>query len=113
MYDIVALRISDDVVFVTDSDTLGDMLDILVSSTTSSGLLIKPDKCAIFYERRSGNRWCKAKDDKTPSIAIDGQLVKVYERHKPFKYPRKFLAVAGEPQIHVNSLLHYCNDLLL
>ena len=49
----------------------------------------------------------KAEGDKAPSIATDGQLVKVHERHESFKYLGKFLTVTGEPQIHVDSLLQH------
>ena len=38
----------------------------LIEKTRDSGLKIRPDNCAIFYDRRSGNHWYKAKGD-TPS----------------------------------------------
>ena len=53
----------------------------LIRSTAPSGLKIRPDKCSIFYERRSGNRWYKAKSDKPPEIKIDGEVIEVLKRN--------------------------------
>ena len=47
------------------------MLEKLKMATSKSGLEIRPDKCAIMYERRSGNRWYKAKGDtKSPTLQL-------------------------------------------
>ena len=37
------------------------MLDKLVEKTKDTWLCIRPDKCAVLYERRSANRWYKSK----------------------------------------------------
>ena len=66
---ITVMGYADDIAFVTILEkVLRDMLNILIQSTTPSGVKIRPDKCSIFYERRSGNRWYKAKSDKPPEI---------------------------------------------
>ena len=52
------------------------MVNDLIRSTAPSGLKIRPDKCSTFYERRSGNRWYKAKSDIPPEIKIDGEFIK-------------------------------------
>ena len=36
------------------------MVEKLKSNIVESGLSIRSDKCAAFYERSSGNRWYKA-----------------------------------------------------
>ena len=49
---------ADDVVLISYvEDQIKDMLSCLIEQTKPSGLEIRPDKCAAFFERRSGNRW--------------------------------------------------------
>ena len=59
----------------------------------SSKLTVRPDKCNIFYERRSANRWYKAKSDKLPKVEFNGEIVKVLKRHEEFVYLGKPLTV--------------------
>ena len=50
----------------------------------STNLMVRSDKCGLFYERRSTNRWYKAKRDVQPSsVSFSGEEVKVHERHEP------------------------------
>ena len=92
---------ADDIAFVTILGKVPrDMLNILIQSIASSGLKIRPDKCSIFYERRSGNRWHKAKSDKPPEKEINGEVIEVLQRNEPFTYLGKPLTVAGELQIY-------------
>ena len=70
------------------------MITQLIEKTRDSGLKIRPDKCAIFYDRRSGNRWYKAKGYTPPKIKIGGELVKILKRNDPFTYLGKPLTVA-------------------
>ena len=51
------------------------MLEKLTMATSESGLEIRPDKCAIMYERRSGNRWYKAKGDKEPNLTVTDERI--------------------------------------
>ena len=62
------------------------MLEKLKMATSKSGLEIRPDKCAIMYERRSGNRRCKAKGDKEPNLTVNDERISVLKRHEPFTY---------------------------
>ena len=65
---------ADDIALVSLFEkVLKSMLETLIEKTQESKLCIKPDKCAILYERRSGNRWYKAKGDKPPEIKIHGE----------------------------------------
>ena len=84
----------------------------LIRSTAPSGLKIRPDKCSIFYERRSGNRWYKAKSDKPPEIRIDGEVIEVLKRNEPFIYLGKPPTVAGELQSQPKDLLDEYKELL-
>ena len=63
-----------------------------------SNLTVRPDKCDIFYEKRSDNRWYKAKSNKLPEIEFNGKIVEVLKRHEEFVYLGKPLTVAGEPE---------------
>ena len=63
-----------------------DMLNVFIQSTAPSGLKIRSDKCSIFYERRSRNRWYKAKSDKPPEIEINSEVIEVLQRNEPFMY---------------------------
>ena len=62
-----------------------------------SKLEVKHTKCAALYERRSGgNRWYKAKSDKSPSFTLMGQPIRVYSRHKTYTYLGHKFNIAGE-----------------
>ena len=88
------------------------MLDKLVAKTKDTGLCIRPDKCAVLYERRSANRWYKSKSDKPPSLEIEGQKIKVYARHEPFTYLGKAVTVAGEPKDLIRDIVEEYSDAL-
>ena len=38
-----------------------------------AGLEVRGSKCAVLYERRSGNNWYKGRKDQAPSIVIQNQ----------------------------------------
>ena len=40
----------------------------------SSGLNVKPSKCAVLYARQSGNNWYKGKREVKPNIYVHGML---------------------------------------
>ena len=69
MSPLPVLGYADDTTFVSYFENmLKSMLEKLLDGTKGSGLSIRPDKCAIFYERKSENRWYKSKSDRSPSI---------------------------------------------
>ena len=104
---------ADNIVLVsTVENVLKEMLDVLIEKTKDNKLFIRPDKCAILYERRSGNRWYKAKGDRPPGVEIYGETIKVYARQEPFIYLRKPLSVAGEDQNQVPNMLKYYSEIL-
>ena len=49
----------------------------------STNLMVRSDKCSLFYKRRSTNRWYKAKRDVQPSVSFNGEEVKAHEKHEP------------------------------
>ena len=72
---------ADDVVLISYvEDQIKDMLSCLIEQTKPSGLEIRPDKCAAFFERRSGNRWYRAKLEQEPKLVISNERIRVYKR---------------------------------
>ena len=107
------LGFADDATFISYfENVLKSMLDKLLDETKDSGLSIRPDKCAIFYERRSANRWYRSKSDRPPSIKIEGQEIKVFTRHEPFTYLGKPVTVAGEPRDLVRNIIDDYTEIL-
>ena len=78
----------------------------------STNLMLRSDKCGLFYERRRANRWYKAKRDVQPSVSFNGKEVKVHERHEPCTYLGKPLTVAGEDENHVEEIFDKYVELL-
>ena len=71
------------------------MVQKLKDNIKNNELHVRSDKCAIFYEHRSGNKWFKAKKDVPPSIEFNDELVPVLQRYEKFVYLGKPLTVAG------------------
>ena len=84
----------------------------LTGKTRDSGLKIQPDKCAIFYDHISGNRWYKAKADTPPKVKIRGETVKILKRSDPFTYLGKPLTVARETIEEMSDILDTYSELL-
>ena len=103
----------DDIVFISYLEQLlKEMTTQLIEKTRDSGLKIRPDKCAIFYCCRSGNRLYKAKGDTPPKIKIRGEIVKISKRNDLFTYLGKPLMVAGEKVEEISDILHTYSELL-
>ena len=68
---------ADDIVLLSLlENVMMSMVQKLKYNIKDNQLHVRSDKCAIFYERRSGNRWFKAKKDVPPSIEFNDELVK-------------------------------------
>ena len=78
----------------------------------SMNLIVRSDKCGLFYERRSANRWYKSKMDVQPSVSFNGKEVKVHERHEPYTYLGKPMTFAGEGENHVEKIFDKYVELL-
>ena len=104
---------ADDIALVSLHEKIvKEMLEVLVEKSKESKLCIRPDKCAILYERRSGNRWYKAKGDRPPEIMINGEKIKVLSRHEPYNYLGKPFTVAGEHTNQVPDMLSKYKEIL-
>ena len=104
---------ADDIAFVSLNEKLiKEMVQKLEDSTSEAGLVIRPDKCAIFYDRRSGNRWYKAKNDHELEIRISTEKVRVCKGCESFTYLGKSLTAAGEEEKHVKDIVKTYGDFL-
>ena len=77
------------------------MVQKLKDNIKNNQLHVRPDKCAVFYERRSGNRWFKAKKDVPPSTEFNDELV-----------PVLLSTVAGKFEEHSKEIIEEYSNLL-
>ena len=61
-----------------DAKHIQKMLDVSEEVSIQSGLEVRPEKCAVLYSRRYGNNWYKGKNDVTPSITVQGNVLETY-----------------------------------
>ena len=73
---------------------------------------MKGPKCALFYERRSGNNWCKGKNDRQPAIEIQGEKIETYKRAQAYKYLSKSLSIRGEDPKQVEAFIEEFKETL-
>ena len=66
---------------------------------------MKAAKCALFYERRSGNNWYKGKSDKKPTLKVQGEEIKICKRGEGYKYLGKSLTVTGEDEKQIREFI--------
>ena len=52
-----------------------------------AGLEVKPTKCAVFHDRRSGNNWYKGRNDNLPEARIQENNIQLCRRDANYKYP--------------------------
>ena len=88
------------------------MVEKLKSNIVESGLSVRLDKCAVFYERRSGNKWYKDKLDSLPKIEFNNVKVPVLKRKETFVYLEKPLTVSGGTEQELIEMLNDYQDLL-
>ena len=103
--------IADDIALVThDEKTLRDMISIVEPIMSEVDLEVKGLKCAVFYDRRSGDNWYKGKNDKKPKVNIQSQLMDVLTRTKPYKTFIKHISLDREDPDQIQELLDkVCN----
>ena len=73
---------------------------------------MKGPKCALFYERRSGNNWYKGKNDRQPAIEIQGEKIETYKRAQAYKYLGKSLSICGEDPNQVEAFIEEFKETL-
>ena len=78
----------------------------------SSGLDVKPSKCAVLYARRSGNNWCKGKREVKPNLYVQGNCLERWDRNVTYKYLGKSLALLGEDSLQVIEMIDTYSDLV-
>ena len=104
---------ADDIVLISlYENVMMSMVQKLKDNIKNNQLYVRSDKCAIFYERRSGNRWFKAKKDVPPSIEFNNELIPVLQCHEKFVYLGKRFTVAGEFEEHSKEIIEEYSNLL-
>ena len=88
------------------------MFDVSEEVSIQSGLEVKPEKCAVLYARRSGNNWYKGKNDVTPSITVQGNVLETYGRSYSYKYLGKSLSLSGEDSAQDEEFIETYLDLV-
>ena len=64
----------------------------------SAGLEVKPSKCAVFYDRRSGNNWYKGRKNDSSEVFIQSHSLPLCKRDINYKYLGKSLCICGEDE---------------
>ena len=104
---------ADDIAMVSyDFRMLKKMLEISEPLFNDAGLKVKGPKCALFYERRSGNNWYKGKNDRQPVIEIQGEKIETYKRSQAYKYLGKSLSICGEDPKQVEAFIEEFKETL-
>ena len=104
---------ADDIVLISLlENVMMSVVQKLKDNIKDNQLHVRFDKCAVFYECRSGNRWFKAKKDVPPSIEFNGELVPVLQRHEKFVYLGKPLTATGEFEEHSKEIIEDYSNLL-
>ena len=98
----------DDVLLVRWTERIfNSIIRTLKEEIQDTGLVIRSDKCGVFYERCSGNRWWYiVKSDRLPTIEFNNENVKVLKRDEPYVYLGKPMTVARETQVGSTGLVH-------
>ena len=104
---------ADDIAMVTyDLELLEEMIMKCEPLFDQAGLKVKASKCALFYERRSGNNWYKGKGDKKPAIKVQGETIATYKRSGSYKYLGKSFTIAGEDEKQVKDFIKEFKDII-
>ena len=95
-----------------DAKLIQKMFDVSEEVSIQSGLEVKPEKCAVLYARRSGNSWYKGKNDVTPVITVQGNVLETHDRNYSYKYLGKSLSLSGEDSAQVEEFIKTYLDLV-
>ena len=85
--------------------SLFKMFDVSEEVSIQSGLKVKPEKFAVLYARRSGNNWYKGKNDVTPFITVQGNVLETFDRNYSYQYLGKSLSLSGEDSAQVEEFI--------
>ena len=95
-----------------DAKLIQKMFDVSEEVSIQSGLEVKPEKCAVLYARRSGNNRHKGKNDVTPVITVQGNVLETHDRNYSYKYLGKSLSLSGEDSAQVEEFIKTYLDLV-
>ena len=95
-----------------DGKLIQKMFDVSEEVTIQSGLEGKPEKCAVLCARRSGNNWYKGKNDVTPVITVQGNVLETHDRNYSYKYLGKSLSLSVEDSAQVEGFIKTYLDLV-
>ena len=104
---------ADDIAMVAyDLKLLKEMIMKCEPLFDQAGLKVKASKCALFYERRSGNNWYKGKGDKKPAIKVQEETIATYKRSESYRYLGKSFTIAGEDEKQVQNFIEEFKDII-
>ena len=104
---------ADDIVTIhADPTVIQLMFDSAERLMHSSGLDVKPTKCAVLYARWSGNNWYKGKREVHSNIYVQGNCLEIWDRNVAYKYLGKSLTVSGEDSLQVIEMIDTYSDLV-
>ena len=86
-------------------ETLNKMLKVSEPIMKEAGLVVKVEKSACFYGRRSGNNWYKGKGDVVPKITIHKKEIPAYGKSEPYKYLGKSMSITGEDNVQIQEFV--------
>ena len=95
-----------------DLELLKEMIMKCEPLYDQTGLKVKASKCALFYERRSGNNWYKGKGVKKPAIRVQEETIATYKRSESYKYLGKSFTIAGEDEKQVQNFIEEFKDII-
>ena len=104
---------ADDIAMVAyDLKLLKEMIMKCEPLFNQAGLKVKASKCALLYERKSGNNWFKGKGDKKPAIKVHGETIATYKRSESHRYLGKSFTIAGEDEKQVQNFIEEFKDII-
>ena len=104
---------ADDIVTVhADPTFIQLMFDSGERLMYSSGLDVKPSKCAVLYARWSGNNWYKGKREVQPNIYVQSNCPEICDRNVTYKYSGKSFTLSGEDSLQLIEMIDTYSDLV-
>ena len=70
-----------------------------------AGLEVKPSKCAVFHDLRSGNNWYKGTKNDLPEVKVQSNALPICKRDDYCKYLGKSLSLCGEGEKQIEEFM--------
>ena len=70
-----------------------------------AGLEVKPSKCAVFHDRRSGNNWYEGRKIYSLEVIIQSNIYLLCKRDDYYKYLGKSLSLCGEDEKQIYEFI--------